>query len=1011
MNDILEKALMLGQNKKIAEEEFLVATGEKEPASFSVAPDMIALSNITEDSFVKMTLKSEMPGYLEIDVSAPNSFLKIGKRVITSDEFKEGILDYPVTVVEDKLHAGKNYSSITFRTSTQEIVVPVMVNIKVRSVLDGENPKKKWLDLLRLYINYKIGNIEPYDWMERSNEIIGNIDGNEVDDMYLMLYRAHIFIELEQYTNAAYILEFIAEQISKMKKLDYELLCYFYYVECLYEKEEQQTNKALKRIRAAYEIQPSWKILWILLNMDRTYEREPGRKLDALYDCFAEGCCSPVMYLEALEIFRKSPELLYDASDFELQVLHFGAKIGYITGTLSSHFADLILEQSSIKLAKINTGIAIKVLRMMYDRFPTRSLLKALCMLMIRSDNRSTDNQKYYGEAIREYIDNVPGLFNYYIYTIDKSKYDAIPTRVMEYFSENTAGFASYQSYFYANLIANKRKHPEYYRAYIPAIIEYAQEQVLKGTVDDHMAVIYRAILENNLLTPNLQRGLFEVLSTKKIICHSSRMTNVMVLHSELSVYQDIVLNDGQALVKIYSGDAIVLFKDGAGNIYHNINYERIDLINSKEYIDKCIQGVPLNDYMLLKDTLPLTRAYKDPVEILHYLTHNMDASSFRVSYVQKILNDTVVYFSKNSKEQEVYDELIEFFKFDLDAETRGKLIGIMIERGLYEEAYEEIKKGGYAHIDDLSIAKLAHELAKSPEAEEDPLLLEMCELSFTKTTFDQATFEYLLKYYNDKIDVMLDLYRAGNAYGIVDTSLPERVLKRTIETGDSSELVSQLFTKYYESGPNEQLKIDFLNFRAKAYFFNNEERNGELFKMIGDEMVSGAKFEPVTELAYLKYTSDKDITSNVKLQMVERKLKYYTGRSILLNEFKNYGRYFELPPVLANSVIITSIGHNSTVTYRISPKEEVRTENMNEVMDGFFAKYVTLFYGESITYSVDDGEEITVSYEDLNVVEDESRYCVINSLIKMQQDNDMDNFGPAAKDYFIKSQLIDRLF
>ncbi len=1011
MNDILEKALMLGQNKKIAEEEYLVATGEKEPASFSVTPDMIALSNLTEDFHVKMTLKIENPGYLEMETIVPDSFLKIEKRIITSNDFEDGVLDISVLIMESKLHAGKNYSSITFRTSNQEIQVPIMVNIKVKSILDGKNPKKKWSELLRLYLDYRIGNIEPYDWMEKSNEIIGNVDGNEIDDMYLMLYRAHIFIELEQYTNAANILEFMAEQISKLKEINYELLCYFYYVECLYEKDELQVLKAVRRIRAAYEKNPSWRILWILMKMDSSYIHEPGLKLDALYDCFYDGCCSPVMYLEALEIFRKTPKFLYDASDFELQVLLFGAKIGYITGTLSSQFADLILEQSNVKLTKINSRIAIKVLRMMYDRFPTRSLLKALCTLLILNDNRENENQKYYGEAIREYIDNIPGLFNYYIYAIDQTKYDTVPTRVMEYFSENVAKLESYQSYFYANLIANKRKHPEYYRAYVPAMIEYAEEQILKGTIDDHLAVIYKDILENNLLTTNLQRGLFEILSTKRIECHSGCMTNVMVLHSELSIYQDIVLNDGQALVKIYSGDAIILFKDGAGNIYHNVDYERKDLLNSQEYIDKCIQGVPLNDYMLLKDTLPLTRAYKDPVEILHYLTHNMNASSFRVSYVQKILNDTVVYFSRNSKEQEVYDELIEFFKFDLDPEIRGKLIGIMIELGRNEEAFEEIKKGGFEHVEDLSIAKLAHEMTKNPETEEDPLLLNMCEQSFIKTTFDSCIFEYLLKYYNGRIEVMLDLYRAGNAYGIVDDTLPERVLKRTIETGENSELVSQLFARYYESGPNEQLKIDYLDFRAYDYFFHNEERNADFFKFIGDEMVSGAKFKPVTELAYLKYEADKDITSNMKLQIIERKLKYYAGRSVLMNEFKGYGRYFELPTVLANSVIITSIGHNSTVTYRIAPGEEERTENMNEVMDGFFAKYITLFYGEAVTYRVDEGEEVTVSYDDLNIVEDESRYSVINSLIKMQQEKDLENLGAAVKEYYIKSQLIDRLF
>jgi hypothetical protein len=87
------------------------------------------------------------------------------------------------------------------------------------------------------------------------------------------------------------------------------------------------------------------------------------------------------------------------------------------------------------------------------------------------------------------------------------------------------------------------------------------------------------------------------------------------------------------------------------------------------------------------------------------------------------------------------------------------------------------------------------------------------------------------------------------------------------------------------------------------------------------------------------------------------------------------------------------------------------KTESMNEIVDGFFAKYITLFYGESVTYSVDGGETVTVRYEDLDIVHDESRYSTIDTLIRMEKEGSREELNEAARDYFVKSELIDRLF
>jgi len=1013
MNDLLEKALLLGQNKKIATEEFLVASSEKEAASFKVAPENISISNISEDTVVKLNMKIANEGYFEIEALAADDFVALGKRIITADDFIGGVYYFPVTIIEEKLHAGKNYSEIILRSSTQEIKIPVLVNIKVRSGIGDFNTKRLYANLMRIYIQYKKGLIDPFEWLGKSNDLIGEVSGNDTGSMFLMLYQAHMYTQLSQFTDAANILEFMAQQISKLTYTDYELFCYFYYVECMYERDEAQIEEAVKRVKYAYKEYPSWKVLWILINLDKSYAGQIGLKLDAIYDCFLEGCTSPIMYLEALEIFKKNSNFLCDGSNFEMQVLFFGAKNDYLNASISTRFAEIILEFNEKGLKRINIRLAIKILKIMYERFPNRSILKALCIVLIADENVDKENSAYYLEAIREYLDTIPGIYNYYFQSIDKTKYEEIPMKIVEYFFENTDTLGSYQSYVFANLVANKTKFPDYYKSNLGAMIHFAERQVSRGIVDEHLIVIYRDILATNLLTATIQRGLFEILATNKIICKSKKMTNVLIVHEELSTYQDVLLNNGEAYIKLYSGNALVLFKDARGNVYSNVEYEKDELIGLKEYVDLCIKGVPFNDYMLMQDMLLMTRAYKDPVEILHYLNHNINVSEFRLSYLQKIINDTVVYFSRNSKEQEVYDELIGFFKFDLAPETRAKLIEIMIERTLYRDAFEEIKKGGFENINPESVAKLAHVMAEMDDNASDELILSMCEYSFVRTGFDKIIFSYLLKNYNDKLGVMLDLYRASNAYGIEDDSLPERILRRTIETHESPEIVPQLFANYYEHGSDEQLKKDYLNYMASRYFYDKDEKNDEFFTFVEMGLINRVNYNLVTEIAYLKYMSDKDISSSRRIKMIEEKIKNLTSRAIMIEEFKAYNKYFELPSALANSVIITSVGHKSTVTYTIENGEdsETKSETMREIMDGLYAKYITLFYGESVTYSVDDGESKTIKYDDLDIVHDESKYSSIDNLIRLESEENFEELDLQARAYFVKSRLIDRLF
>ncbi len=1013
MSELLQSALKLGRNKNIAREEYMVAMGKKEPASFDVLPASIELTNLSGDTQVSLHLSITGSGYMEIEAYCPDDFVSLSRRVITSDVFPGGFYDLSVTILENRLHPGKNFTCISLGTASQEIRIPVTVEVPIRIALDPSSPKQLYIDLAKVYFNFRKGLMDSAEWARQSLALIGEVNGTDRQSMFLMLYRAQLHIEVEEYVDAANLLEYMAELLQKLPKPDVIMNCYFSYVRALYERDRKQTEDLRARMRMLYEKMPSWQILWILFQIDTTYDENPGLKLDDISSQVENGCNSPILYFEALEIFRQYPGYLSDASDFELQILNFGAKLNYIPSSLSARVTEVFMLFTESDLAGKNLRLAEKILKYLYSVYPTRDLLRTICRVLIVADDRSREAGAFYDIAVREYIDDVPGIFNYFLYTADRDHYEPIPRRILEYFADGPELLYDHQRYLYANIIHNKEKRPDFYRTYEPYFRAYAEQQMMQGAVDKDLAVIYKEIINTDGLTHKMRARLFEILATKEIRCSNERMMHVMVFHDELSVYQDVPLEKGRARVKIYSHSAVVLFKDITGNIYANIDYEKIDYMNTDEYIDLCVKGVPISDYMLMSDTMPLLRGYKDPAEILNYMTHRMNTDSFRNGYVRKLINDTVLYFSRNLREQNVYDELLTFFKYDLDPETKGKLIEVMIERTLYRDAFEKIREEGFAYVAPEKTARLASALVELVNYREDGLLLEMCEQSFQKTAFDPRIYKYLIRNYNGGLEVLLDMYRAGRAYGEDFANLPERILKRAVESHEDADLIPQIFAKYYTEGTDAQLKKDYMEYKASRYLYDGEEKDTDFFRYMENDLMQRETFSTAAIVAYLKYMSDKDISGKRRLRMIEVQLKALAGRSVMLEEFKNYGRYFTLPAVLSNSVIIHCFGNSAVISYDILSKEKVvhKEEQMSEIFSHCFAKYITLFYGESVVYSVDGGEPVRVDYEQLQIINDESRYAELNNIIQMKETGNMLALNLAAKEYFVKDKLMERLF
>jgi len=274
-------------------------------------------------------------------------------------------------------------------------------------------------------------------------------------------------------------------------------------------------------------------------------------------------------------------------------------------------------------------------------------------------------------------------------------------------------------------------------------------------------------------------------------------------------------------------------------------------------------------------------------------------------------------------------------------------------------------------------------------------------------------------------MDLLIDLYRSSNAYNKPARDLEERIILKAVQTGEHPEVVSTIFRRYYENGGSMTLIKDYIEFRAGMYLYNimkgitddTSANDEEFFDYAEKEMIKGFAFSDDCCIAYLLQRIGKKMLDDRQLRNVEHRLKDLVRRGKMLEEFKYYKKYFELPSTLANNIIISAFSEDPEkvprITYEITgPGETIRgTEEMEEIFRFCFVKYFTLFYGEKVVFSMDGQESASVRYADMDIQKDGSRYAVLDDLIHFRQEKQQENFEKGAMDLFIREKMTQILF
>ena len=1025
MEDLLYKALMTGRNKKVAGEEYLVASGLKEAASFSVCEKEICLENVFKDTTCILHIKPENAGYLEILANCIEGFVQFDSRLVSVSTCEP--VEVPFKIIAGKLHNGKNFAEISLRTPYQEVKIPVTADNRIKIKSPGESVRALSARLTEDYLALRTGKITALSWQENVVSCLENVSGNSYTECFFMLFKAQAYITAGKTEEAANITDYIRNLIKTGDEnaQSRELYAYTLYLECLYKKDDGLTKEALVQIEKFYEDEPSWRLLWMLFYIDES-SSEPEKKLAALEELFNQGrCTSPVMYYEAYEAYKRRPELVWEITPFAVQVLNFAVKRKLADYAVCVRFADAVNASDTGRILKAGKELILKILEDAYDNYPVSQINTALARLLILNGRRRKDSHKYFDRALFDGAD-IPGLYNFYVFSIDPETMPPLPEHVLRYFSQDAASLLDKRTYFYANIVKNRYANSAYQAAYMACLSRmqsFAYGQALAGRNDEFLSVIYSDIFKKDT-RKELEDALLKVMTVRRLTCTNQSFNWVLVFHEELSVYQEVILEpseDGSrsAYINIYGSRYQILFKDAAGNLYKNIEYSLKEFPLPEIAAGTLIKDLPVNTLMLTGENLKKTWELKNPEEILDYILENAPKSTFTKEYENELAVRIVRFYREESIPDELYKKFLKLLDDETGEELSALVIEVIIKKKHYNEALEKTEKYGYEMTDPDILCSFTHTMVQLEGDSKKELLCAMCRKCVDKGCMDREILRYLCRYSDGSAEDLLYIYEKSSLSGVYNLNVAERILEKAMEEDARPDVLALIFARVYEESRDTELIHDYLEYSCARYIYAEKPEDSSFFEYFGKELLWERSFSDRANLAYLVFMSKKEKIPSNLLKKIQTMLCGYVYKGVMLEEFKEYGRFFKIPGVLANSHIACVIRRGAEqpvyAEYEISSPEKIRTGTvkMTEVFPGCFISCFTLFYNETLKYtiSITNGMSVSLGYADIKPADDGSRYSDVNRISGLCRPGEEGELKEALKEYYLKDKLIGKLF
>lgn len=976
-------------------EEFLIGVGKKEPVHIQLEQEE------KRYTFVRNTLKDSLFvnkntwGYVSLEVEIRGDFLSTEKKIITSDDFIGSVCELEYYVKKDKLGSGKCYGQILIHGVYETVIYNVVVLQNDEYLINTHLFENKiQANLARTYQNYWLGAVTQMEWRDMSLDMLQQLSDAGCSYPKHRIWESYIRYKTGDVTGAMSVLwplrevEFTKEQME-------EEGAYLMLASMINVITDAQRPIAPNRVETLYHMCPnSYILLEAYMELVERGKISSAKRLYLYEETFERGCISPFLYQAAFEILEKDASQLKKLSPFMIQVLSYGVKHGRMTAELTMRIGHL---SEYVKQYQNNV---YHLLVKCYERFPEKELLNNICKYIMKGQPRRKEYFRWYSQAVEQDL-RITRLYEYYIETMPQGYQNVLPQVIRMYFVYNNTLSSRKRAMVYANVIRNKDVDKVTYHSYRKSMEKFALESLKEGKINEDYAAIYQECL-GKLESAEVGEQLAGVMFTYRVFCDDPKIRKVIVCHEQLECESVYPCKDGIAYVQLFTPDAKIIFEDGKRRRYAaTVDYNLHKLMNAKEYVNQCA-ALEVPHYGLILAVCEGQEGIQ--VSNLGIFQQATKMEVFKESYRHKICRQILEYYSEHAGNETLDNYLRQMDYMTFAKVNKALLVEILIDRAMYDMAFDILKTYGYEGIRADKLMKMVSRMILRTEFVEQEELVYLALYVFEQGFYDEIILTYLSDNLLGSLEQMVTLWERMKGFQMDTYALEEEIMllamfgRVYLKEGDS------LLRSYIQQGGKQQVILAYISLWAYEYFLGDKETSEYIFECLEVCLERKWELDRICRLALLKYYADRTEFTEKQQKYIRIILKECNEAGLRFAFFRKLPDVYTKPYQLDDKQFVEQrlpAKAKVSIHYQIIKDDGTLTERKSEpvknMYQGIFVKEFLLFYGETLKYYlvVENEKESYQTEERVLRMEDTvqrgySKYQLINQMLigrKLNQD------------------------
>ncbi|MCI9479150.1 MAG: hypothetical protein HFI21_09135 [Lachnospiraceae bacterium] len=666
-------------------------------------------------------------------------------------------------------------------------------------------------------------------------------------------------------------------------------------------------------------------------------------------------------------------------------------------------------------------------LKKAYHKYGGQEMLSGICSILIKNGRTDEESFFWYQRGVRMEL-KITNLFEYFMMSVPENYQEQLPRNLLLYFHmENTLN-SKQKAFLYANIIRYQERDSDIYRQYEREIQSFMLEQLLERKLSEDLAFIYERFLVEELLTIDFAEALADIMFLRQLTCEDPRIRQVQVLYEPLQRRITVPLSGGKALVPVYTPGAVILLVDEQGNCYtSSVPYSMQRLLKEQKYVERCRELLRYHQGLYLHLCDGASRYHVITRENVENYKRILKISGLTARYKQEVRQEILQYYYANHELEELDREFFITETTYMMPKDRARFTEILILRGLYEEAWNMVKKHGYSMVRVKLLIKLAAWEIREMEYEENEFLLKLCLFVFQNYKYNESILEYLAGYYYGSRQVMEAIWKAGQEFELNVFDLEERLLSQMLFTGEFSDKAFQIFQDYHSLGGKGIVSRAYMTWLAYQDFVLGEKVPEKTYIYIEQGIAWEENLADVCGLAYLKYLSAQPQLSEHQRIRAEQMTMGYIQRRLRFGFMKELLAQLGKPQLLEDKTFVeyrTNPTHKVVIHYVVETPREKQcsyvAERLYPTETGVFVKEFTLFFGERLTWFVtetlEDGTESSTPDHSVTEGQEEelvtgTKYALLYEMARSLEERDLRLLEQQMKAYGRRQFLVEQFF